>query len=170
MDEKASENEWLSLSGSWIKEWIAKRKLHEKHHHVEENHWVLCTILWAHYNPTAVKNLVSTRGKTVPVLWHPGSTQTQGWRHIYNLSSCQRWTHSPHQINLIHPVTLYKVWPINIHTDCQAVSCPTGTQHKTMHKYLWQVGEVRAVVRAWAMGSPLPNSFSCCYGNCVEKR
>lgn len=44
MDEKASENEWLSLSGSWIEEWIAKRKQHEKHHHVEENHWVLCTI------------------------------------------------------------------------------------------------------------------------------
>lgn len=31
------------------------------------------------------------------------------------------------------------------------------------------MGEVKAVVRVWAMGSRLPNSFSCCYGN-YERR
>lgn len=40
---------------------------------------------------------------------------------------------------------------------------------KPKHKYLWRVGEVKAVVTAWAMGSRPPNSFSCCYGNCEWK-
>lgn len=38
------------------------------------------------------------------------------------------------------------------------------TRNRKQHKYLWQVGEVKAVVIVWATGSRPPNSFSCCYG------
>lgn len=37
-------------------------------------------------------------------------------------------------------------------------------------QYLWQVGVVTVASRGWVMGSPLPNSSSCCYGRCQDTK
>lgn len=67
---------------------------------------------------------------------------------------------------------LRKVSVKSILSNCQAIlhAEPSRRAIYKRLKYLWQVEGVKVVVRAWAMGSRPPNSFSCCYGNCEERK
>lgn len=83
---------------------------------------------------------------------------------------------------LIHLVSSLNLFSMSAHSHKVCAKSISSNYQAMMHaetpqtcnlkrlKYLWQVEEVTAVVRAWATGSRPPNSFSCCYGNCEERK
>lgn len=87
------------------------------------------------------------------------------------ISSRRRARSSPHSIvthfQVLRASSLIVEWYHTVKSSRHANGKNKKKQHHT--SYLWQVGEVKAVVRAWETGSQPPNSFSCCYGNCERR-